>query len=303
MTELERRIQVLASKQHWVIAARQLLKIGLTRAAIDERVRRGELVPVHRGVYKLSPAPLTARGELAAAVLACSPTPLISHESAGGLWVLAPLRPHPVHLTLTGGRSSSRPGIVVHRSRSLHPDDVARKDGLPVTSVARTLVDLAAGDADELRRAVEEADKQDLLRAAEVRAACDRANGKPGVGELRRLLDSLAAPEPTVGELERGFHWLCTDYLPANLQPRFNDPFGPFRLDAHWPLQRLAVELDSYEHHRDNAQLRRDHRKNLYVAEARIELVRLGWVEVVKDAERTAGMLLAGLAERAATSG
>lgn len=253
---------------------------------------RGDLFAVQRGVYKLAPSLLTQHGELAAAVLTPTHTPLISLATAIGLWGLAPLCTRPIHLTLTAGHSSSRPGMVFHRARKLHPSDYARKDGLPVTSIPRTLTDIAGGNRTYLRIAVEEADKEGLLVVPDALAACERAAGKPGIPQLRDLLTTLTAPQPTDQEMERRFAWLCKDRFPAHLQPKFNEPFGRWKLDAYWPWARLAVELDSVAHHAHRSQIRRDLAKNLDLAHAGIDLIRLGWIEVNAEAERTASMLL-----------
>lgn len=290
--EVDQLIHRFAARQHWAVSAGQLRRCGLTHAAIQSRLARGQLIPVHHGVYKLSPGPLTDRGMLAAAVLASTPAPLISRESAVGLYGLARLRTGTVHVTTEGDGSRSRRGIIVHRSRCVHPDDRASRDRIPVTSIPRTLVDIAGGDRNFLRRTVEEAEKEGLLVPGRVLAACDRANGKPGIDDLRKLITTLTAPQPTDQEMERRFAWLCRDHFPAHLQPKFNEPFGRWKLDAYWPWARLAVELDSVAHHSHRTQIRRDLAKNLDLADAGIDLIRLGWIEVNAEAERTASMLL-----------
>lgn len=292
-SKIDAWLERVGRRQHWVVAHYQLIAAGINASRVDSWIARGKLYKVHRGVYKLGPGPPTARGQLAAAVLASSPAPLISLESAVGLWGLARMRANPVHLTIAGNGSRSQPGIVVHRTRSLHPDDRAVVDGIPVTSVPRTLVDIAAGEGDDLRRAVEEAEKEGLLVARDARDACDRASGKRGVGYLRELLATLTAPEPTNRELERRFLWLCRDHLA--IQPLINTRQAGWQLDAFWPQARLAVELDSVAHHSHRSQLRRDLRKNLDLADAGIDLIRLGWTEVVAHEARTAKMLSARL--------
>lgn len=99
--------------------------------------------------------------------------------------------------------------------------------------------------------------------------------------------------------MERRFAWLCNDYMPQDLQPEFNAPIGRWKLDAYWRFQRLAVELDSVAHHSHRTQIRRDLAKNLAIAEAEIDLIRLGWVEVNQEAKRTAAMLLRRLESKA----
>lgn len=288
---IDRWLHDLARLQHWVIGYRQMVAAGLSIPRIDAMVARGKLIPVHRGVYKLGPGPLTDRGMLAAAILASTPSSLISQESAVGLYGLARLRTKPVHVTIEGNGSRTRRGIIVHRSRLIHPDDRASRDRLPVTSISRTLVDIAGGDRSFLRRTVDEAEKEGLLFARDVLAACDRANGKRGITYLRALIADLTATPPTIDEMERRFAWLCNDHFPQHLQPDFNAPFGRWKLDAYWPRYQLAVELDSVAHHSHRTQIRRDLAKNLDLADAGIDLIRLGWVEINQEAKRTATML------------
>ena len=200
---VERRLEELAARQHWVVGRRQLLGLGLTAAFIDARVARGRLVALHVGVYTLGPRPVLERGRLMAAVLACRDRTLVAGNAAAFLWELERLRPGPVDV-LTTSASRSKRGVRVHHAPVLHAEDAAMRDGIPVTSLPRTLIDLA-GHRDEraIARLVEEADRLRLLSVAGLHRACARAGPRPGIGRLRSVLDSLQAPEPTRRELER----------------------------------------------------------------------------------------------------
>jgi predicted transcriptional regulator of viral defense system len=132
----------LASRQHGVVSLAQLLELGLTRAAVEGRVRRKRLFALHRGVYAVGHRALTRNAHFIAAVYACGSGALLSHRCAGAKHGLLSSSPARIDVTAPGQRKSRR-GITVHRSRSLHPDDRTLADGIPTTSVARTLVDLA----------------------------------------------------------------------------------------------------------------------------------------------------------------
>ena len=234
---------------------------------------RKRLFRVHRGVYKLGPSPLTRRGELMAAVLACGPSSLISHRSAAALWGLARWSSG-VQVVVPGNRARAHTGVTVHRTRHLPAADRARRHRIPVTSVPRTLVDLAGVvDADGLRRAVEEADRLGLLRLAALSSACERANGRRGVGALRAILADYAAPPATLSPLEDRFLDFCRAHdIPL---PEMNVTLAGWRVDACWPAAALVVELDSWEYHAGRGQFDRDRRKGLELQDAGYLFVRL----------------------------
>jgi very-short-patch-repair endonuclease len=135
----------IARRQHGVISTQQLTRIGLDDSAIARRVQAGRLHRIHRGVYAVGHPSLTREGRWMAAVLACKRA-VLSHVSAAALWGIFPTCPPFVHVTVPGisGRKK-RPGIVIHRSRTLGPAETTRRWGIPVTTHARTLRDLGYG--------------------------------------------------------------------------------------------------------------------------------------------------------------
>jgi predicted transcriptional regulator of viral defense system len=150
------RIAVLAEAQHGVVARRQLLKLGLSTQAIDRRRERGRLHDLRRGVYSVGHRRLTRRGRWMAATLAAGPDAVLSHRSAGALWDLFP--DHGGLVEVTSARQIAQPGLRTYRHR-LAPDESAVVDGIPITTVARTLLDLTAVLArPRLARAVERAE-------------------------------------------------------------------------------------------------------------------------------------------------
>jgi hypothetical protein len=285
---LERAILERARVQHWVLSARQLLDIGLTREGIAVWLESGRLTRIHQGVYKLGPSPLTHRGELMAAALACGPSSLISHRSAAALWGLARWPSGPPQVLLPSHSSRRHPRIAIRRTRSLPAADRARRDGIPVTSVPRTLVDLAGAiDPDALRRAVEEADRLGLLQLEALTDACANANGRRGLGTLRAILADYTAPPTTLSPLEDRFLDFCREHgIPL---PDMNVTLAGWRVDAHWPGTRLVVELDSWEFHAGRGQFDRDRRKGLALQDA-------GYVLISLSAPQLEGVAAAGTA-------
>ena len=141
---LDREIARLASAQHGVVTRRQVLALGYGSGAIELRLRSGRLHRIHRGVYLVGHTAEPPRAREMAAVLACAPRAIISHRSAAALWMLVPSAPHLVEVTVLGSWKPRRPGIVAHSTGSLSRRDVRRLDRIPVTSPARTVLDLAA---------------------------------------------------------------------------------------------------------------------------------------------------------------
>jgi predicted transcriptional regulator of viral defense system len=199
----EVRIAKLAAAQHGVVTYRQLADLGLGRSAIQYRREVGRLHTVHRAVYAVGHPLTTVRGRWMAAVLACGDGSTLSHRNAAAHLELLPYSGSRIHVTTVHHRST--PDIVVHRVRHLPDDDRTLIDGIPVTSVARTFVDIAPiVRIDQLQRAIEAAERQGVfdLRALE-RRMMPRA--------LRGALADYFDPGFVRSELERRFARLCRD--------------------------------------------------------------------------------------------
>lgn len=152
----------LAARQHGLVTRPQLARVGVDDDGIARRVRKGMLHRVHQGVYAVGHPKLTTHGRWAAAVLACGPGSALSHLDAAALWGIYDASGPRVHVLAPSSRRVS--GICVHRARRIHPDDVTELHGIPVTSVARTLVDLTDLLApDRILRAIREAEFLQLL--------------------------------------------------------------------------------------------------------------------------------------------
>jgi predicted transcriptional regulator of viral defense system len=253
----ERALAGLATRQHGVVARRQLFGLGFGEEAIKLRLGAGRLATIHREVYAVGHTRISRRGHWWAAVLAYGDGALLSHRSAASLWGLAGAR-SPVDVTAPAGRQgiSRRTGAWIHRCR-LHPEDRTTRDGIPVTTVARTLFDLAeVVDYNRLRNAWEEADRLNLLRLRLVEDVCARGRGRRALRPIRRLLAETAAPAKTRSPLEDRFAAFCqTHRLPP---PATNVLVLDREVDALWPQARLIVELDGWSYHRHRAAFERD---------------------------------------------
>jgi predicted transcriptional regulator of viral defense system len=188
MSVLDTIISRLARRQHGVVAMWQLTALGIEASAVRRRVADGRLRRVHRGVYALGP--LDRKRHWMAAVLACGEGALLSHRDAAMLWDLRKTDRSAIDVTVPGARRRRRPRITVHGTGEIHPHDCAEVDAIPVTSVPRTLLDLAeAVPAEHLRRAYEAAERHELLDMQAVHELIGRSNGRRGLPALVALLD------------------------------------------------------------------------------------------------------------------
>ena len=194
----------IAARQHGVVSRGQLLAMDIGADAINHRLARERLHPVHRGVYLVGHPVAPPLAKEMAAMLACGEGAILSHESAAcAVWRLCAASGGPTRVTLPSRSNRSRPGIRVHRIRALEPRDVRRRHGMQVTAPARTILDLAqVFGPRELRRAYEEARIQRLVRNADLRAAMDRSPGHRGAPAVRALLATDVTPSLTRSEAE-----------------------------------------------------------------------------------------------------
>ena len=250
-------LAALATRQHGVAAHWQLVELGLGRKAIEYRLAAGSLERVHVGVYAIGHEALSGRGRRMGAVLTGGPDAVLSHQSAAALWDLRPSSRAAIDVTVPARGRRRRPGITFHRVRHLDEDDRTVVDGIPVTSVPRTLLDLAEVVRPRaLERAFEEAERLRLLDVRAVERLLDKSTGRRGQRPLRALLREYREPPPTRSELERAFLDLCRAHgLPL---PEVNVRIGKYEVDMLWREQKLIVELDGRAFHDTGRTFERD---------------------------------------------
>jgi hypothetical protein len=254
----EQLISDLASVQHGVVARRQLLDGGLSVGQIRSRLSHGMLMPVHSGVYAVGHLALTSRSRWMAAVLAGGDQAYLSHLSAANLWRIGNFA-GPVEILRPANRAPI-PRLKTHRTRSLQDHEKTVVDGIPVTSVARTLVDLASVvPAKTLDDCISAARRRRLLNWIEIRAILERAPNRKGTAGLKQsLLIFERSRTITRSELETRFLRLCDE---ADLpMPEVDVPLGNRVLDFLWRSERVIVEVDGFgfHHHRFNEDRIRD---------------------------------------------
>ena len=284
----------VAERQHGVVARWQLLEAGWSEEEIEWRRRTGRLHWLHGGVYLVGHRLIQREGRWMAAVLASGPKAVLSHSSAAALW---------------GIRRDSRAAIDVttpHRSRSwrhirrhvspLPPDEVTAKDGIPVTSVPRTIFDLAATEPlDEVKRLLREMEFKELWDRLSLWDLVERYPGRRGIRKVAAALEGLK-DEP-VGEqknpLEERFAPFCRSHrLPL---PHFNHPIEAggknYLADCYWPSTNKIVELDGWQAHGTKSAFREDKARDRRLAAAGYSVTHITWNQLDDEPEDIASDL------------
>jgi very-short-patch-repair endonuclease len=283
----------IAVRQHGVVARSQLLDAGIPSHLIDRHLRQGRLDALHRGVYGIGPI-LPPRAREMAACLACGPRAVISHGSAAGLWgILAPVpKGAAIEVAVRQGHHV-RPGIIVHRLSTLRDDECTRTDGVPVSTPARTLLDLAvAAPHRTIERALDEAVARRLVTPAKMRCILERHAGRPGTRRLRAVLDR-DHPAFTRSEAEERFLELVRG---AHLSPpERNVLVGRHQVDVLWRAERLVVEIDGYAFHSSRRAFERDRLRDRELAGHGYRVIRVTWRHLVNEPLRLLVQLVKAL--------
>lgn len=276
---LDFRVAELAQAQYGLVGRGQLLEHGMSEDQIDRRLGRGSLHRVHRGVYAVGHPLLGRRGQWLAGVLTSGVNAVLSHRSAGRLWGILPLARALPEVTRPG-RFRARGGIVAHQAQ-LQEDETTVIDGIPVTGLARTLLDLAAVlSRQQLEQAWNEAEVRGLTDRVSIPDLLKRYPRRPGTAVLRRLLaDEDATRGITREELEKRFRAVLdsTD-LP---RPRLNvDLFVRgrfFEADCLWHEQRLIIELDGRAVHGTGRAFEKDRERDRILQAEGWRVARITW--------------------------
>lgn len=288
----------LAGRQCGLVTRPQLYDLHLSRQSVDRALRRGRLRSVHRGVYAVGHIALPPLAPYMAAALAVGPGAVVSHGSAAALWGIRSGAKGPVELTLAGRDAGRRrDGMIVHRCHAPDVADQGSLRGVPVTAAARALLDITPELTDrELERAFDAALKAQLVTPGDVEAAVARAPGRPGAARLSALarLELGAGDTRSDGE-ERLIALVRAGGLP---EPETNVPIGPYIVDALWRRERLIVEVDSHRFHGTRRSFEADRERDLFLAAAGYEVMRITWTQLYTRPEQ----VLVRLTQRLATA-
>lgn len=249
----------IATRQHGVITASQLVGAGLSPAGVTRRLAAGRLHRLHRGVYAVGHPRLSNEGRWMAAVLACGPSAVLSHHAAAALWGIRRPGKGPVDITIAGtaGRRSDA-GIALHRSTTLSGKSSTRRLGIPVTTPARTLADL-----------------HPLLSPARFASAVREAEF------LRLVTNGEPLTDRARSELEHRFLVLCRRHrLP---QPVVNTRVDSYEVDFLWPSARLIVEVGGWESHRTRSAFEDDRARDARLSVLGFGVLRFTWRQIETD--------------------
>jgi very-short-patch-repair endonuclease len=274
----------LAARQWGVLSLEQLRARGVGRGAVEKAAAVGRLHPLHRGVYAVGHVRLGREGRYLAAVLACGKRAVLSHRSAAAWWGLLQTAQAQVDVTSPHGRHAIA-GVRRHQARSLAAQDTTTHEGIPTTSIARTLLDLAATvRPDRLERALAQAERLQLYDHAAVTDVLSRSHGHRGRAALTRA--TAQEPRLTRSELEAIFLRLVRQAgLPepqSNLPLVALDQQAP-EVDFHWRAYRLVVETDGWETHRTRRAFRSDRRRDAALVAAGWRVMRFTYDDVAYD--------------------
>lgn len=271
--EQGQELAALARRQHGVVSVRQLRRLGYSPKSVRRAVAAGRLHRLHHGVYAVGHTSLSLQGHCLAAVLASGPRALLSHYSAGWLLGLIATRPVPVHVTTPVPRKR-RVSVRIHRSGTLTGADRTLEQGIPVTSVARTALDLAAAVRfRSLRRLIRRSEELRVFDLDDFRSVLARNQGHRGAFPLESAIAIYEPPRLTRSELERELVAL----IEQTGLPRPSTAFvvAGYELDVYWPELRFAVELDVYATHGMHEPFEEDRRRDEDLKLAGVELTRV----------------------------
>jgi hypothetical protein len=275
---VDRKIGRIAAGQHGNVTRVQLLAEDITKEEIRWRLMKGSLLPEFPGVYRVGHRAPSIEARYMAAVLACGEGALLSGRAAAHHLGLLKGRPPPPEVTAPTERRIK--GIQTHRARRGEQRDATTWRGIPITTPARTLVDLAAVvSEDHLARAAHEAGIKHGTTPAQVEAVLDTKPTANGARKLRKILHGDA--HVTLSALERRFLGRLTDAgLPT---PDTNKRAGGRRVDCRWPGHNLTVELDGYRYHRSRHAWELDRRREREARERGDEFRRFTYHDVYES--------------------
>jgi hypothetical protein len=270
-----RTLARIAGRQHGLVTRRQLIAAGFASSAIQRGLDHGSLLAEFPGVYRVGHRAPSLEARYLAAVLGCGDGAVLYGRAAGYLFkLLKGAAGAPEVLTRTERRLR---GIATCRARTIDPRDVTIYRGIPVTTVARTLVDLAGVlELDALARAVHEADVRHATTPAQIEAVLARRPRSAGAADLRRVIQGDTPL--LLSRLERRFRALLhADGLPL---PQTNRPAGAQRVDCRWPDHDLTVELDSYRYHHTRHSWQQDHQRDREARARGEQIRRYSWTDL-----------------------
>jgi very-short-patch-repair endonuclease len=290
------RVARAAADQWGVLSLAELFACGLSRTAIRDRVRNGRLHPVHCGVYAVGHRRLSLEGRFLAAVKACGAGAVLSHVAAAVLWGFIRWDGRYPEVTVVGDWAPQHPGLRIHRTAAFHRDDRTRHHGIPVTTPARTILDLAATHRQaDLEHVL---DRNEILELSDYPSLAALARAHPGHRGAHKLLATMKAHDAgtnlTRSGLEVLFRQLCHDHgLP---QPHVNSTVAGKEVDFLFEHARLIVETDSWRYHKTRRAFENDRARDVITTAAGYRTLRFTDRRLTNDAHAVAAAIATTLA-------
>jgi Protein of unknown function (DUF559) len=281
---VEAAIAELANAQHAVFGLDQLAELGLSPRAVQKRAIAGRLHRIHQTVYSLVPKKLLAReGLYMAAVLACGPGAALSHRSAAALHGLRSWGHTSIEVTVPRRSIRTHSGVAVHRSRTLTEADTTVVNNIPVTTIARTLFDLAElVDQRQLERAFDQAEIVEGLDLNKINDQLARNPTRPGAKKVRNVLENhYIGSTPTENDFEEALLALTRALGLPDPEVQFwidpGDGEPPIKADFAWPDRRIVVETDGRRTHGTKQAFEADRRRDQRLIAAGWTVIRTTW--------------------------
>lgn len=290
------QIAAIAAHQHGVVTRAQVLAGGVSQHALEHRLKRRRLQPLYRSVYRVGPV-IGAREREMAAVLACGAGAVVSYRSAAFVWEMVTARDVTSRVDVSTVNRCRAPGsgVCVHRVTAMGADEVTRHDGLPVTTPARTLLDLArVAELRVLERALSLAGRNDLVDQVRLVALLEKHPRGRGTRTLRTVL-GIGPELPALTRSEAEARFLALLRVARVREPEVNVVVRGFEVDCLWRAQRLAVEIDGFAFHAGREAFERDRRRDAALAAAGYRVMRVTWRQITREREALVATLVEAL--------
>ena len=294
MRRADVKVAEVAARQLGLVRRRDIAAIGVSDREVEHLIALGLLVVVHTGGYRHAAVPFDGRARLLAAVWGAGALAVASHRSAAWLWELRDVPRWRPEVTVAGRSRRSPTRVTVHRTDRLEPLDITTCEGVPVTTVPRTLLDLgAATDLAVVRQATQDAVIRNLVQPEDLLCVLERVGrrGRRGTAALREVVGHSFLDARLESRLEQQLFEIVLrcEVPPPVLQHELRCVDGRrVRLDFAWPDQRVAVEADGRRWHATTADFERDRARGNSITASGWSLYRFGWSDV---RERRAGVV------------
>ncbi|MDJ0496714.1 MAG: type IV toxin-antitoxin system AbiEi family antitoxin domain-containing protein [Acidimicrobiia bacterium] len=302
--DTDRKLAEYAAANHGTFSIDDALACGVPAKTIRGRLDAGRYLRLYPGVYAVAGSVDSPQRLMSAAVKSFPLPAAISHATAAALWGLTRSRTQRIEVVTTRWDRAHRPGLTVHESLDLVPADIDRLDGVPVTTAARTVVDLGASNKWIVEFALEQGIRKGLFTLDDVEAFVRRVarRGRRGVGVIKPLLKARQRWDTTTeSALEDEFRKLLVAWdLPMpKLQYEIRDELGILisRADFAYPAHRILIELDSEAHHMDRLTFRHDRFKQNRAVVLGWTVLRYTWWDVVEAPARVSSEINQALSQ------